>query len=299
MIYQSAVLSLFRHRTMSRKQQRMPVVSALPTAYFVSGDTGLKQSTEVDWTNKYLNAEELAVIVPIPESVLDDVDYDLWTEIKPLLEEAMAVALDDAVFFGTNAPSSWPTALVTAAVNAANVIVKGASTIDIGDDLNSLMGLVEADGYDVNGFVVTTGLKASLRGLRSTTRELIFVPSPSSGGDATISGAKYVGQVWGEKAYTSKGGFSSFATTADTSHYSAIAGDWDQGIVGIRQDITYKMLDQAIIQDNTGAIIYNLAQQDMVAMRVVMRVAWQVPNPPNRLQPTDASRYPFGVLRNA
>jgi hypothetical protein len=59
-----------------------------------------------------------------------------------------------------------------------------------------------------------------------------------------------------------------------------------------------KMLDQAVIQDNTGAIVYNLAQQDMRALRLVMRVGWQVANLINNEQPTEAERYPVGVLTN-
>ena len=41
---------------MSRAQQRMPVMSALASAYFVTGDTGLKQTSEVAWENKYIDA---------------------------------------------------------------------------------------------------------------------------------------------------------------------------------------------------------------------------------------------------
>ena len=70
--YQSAAMQRFTRLPISRAQERFPVLSALPTAYFVSGDTGLKQTTQIAWANKFLNVEELACIVPIPESVLND-----------------------------------------------------------------------------------------------------------------------------------------------------------------------------------------------------------------------------------
>ncbi len=71
-----------------------------------------------------------------------------------------------------------------------------------------------------------------------------------------------------------------------------LLGDKTEGIVGTRQDIEVTMLDQAVIQDNTGAIIYNLAQQEMVAVKLVMRGAWEVANTINWLQQTESARSP-------
>lgn len=294
-VYKSVALSLFRHKNMGTKQQRMPVLSVLPFAYFVNGDTGLKQTTEINWTNKYLNAEEIAVILPIPENVVDDISYNIWDEAKPLIEEAVAVCLDDAVLFGINAPASWPSSIAVAALAAGNVYTRGTSGVDIAEDLNQVMTLVEADGYDVNGWVIRTQFKGALRGLRDANRDFLF--SPNGPAEQGVSDQAYLGTIYNEPAYTNKGGLSGFANTGGAGFYEAIGGDWRQGIIGIRQDMTYKMLDQAVLQDGSGNIVFNLAQQDMVAMRLTIRVGFQVPNPPNRLQPTESSRYPFGLLR--
>ena len=99
----SAALGSFTRIPVAQAQTRLPIISALPIAYFVNGDTGLKQTTEVNWANKFLNIEELAAIVPIPEAVLDDTAFDVWGSVRPLLEDAIARAVDAAVFFGTNA----------------------------------------------------------------------------------------------------------------------------------------------------------------------------------------------------
>ena len=86
------------------------MLSALAQAYWVNGDTGLKQTTEMAWAGVTLEAEELAAIVPVPEAVVDDADFDLWGEVQAGLAEAVGLALDAAVFAGTNKPASWPTA---------------------------------------------------------------------------------------------------------------------------------------------------------------------------------------------
>jgi hypothetical protein len=130
---QSVFLRMARRLpNMSAKKTRMPVLGSLVSAYFVAGDTGLKQTTKASWENKYIEAEELAAIVPIPESVLDDADYDVWGELRPLLIEALGVAIDQAVFYGTNAPSSWPTGIVTAATAAGHVVTLGTGAVGSG-----------------------------------------------------------------------------------------------------------------------------------------------------------------------
>ena len=283
-VTKSAVMQLAtKAPNMSRAQQRLPVLSSLPTAYFVNGDAGLKQTSDAAWANKYFNAEELAVIIPIPEAVLDDVDYDIWGQLRPRIEEAFGVAFDAAVLYGTNAPSSWPTNLLNAATAAGNVVAYGTHA-DLYDDLlsdNGVISLVESDGFMCRGHVAGMTMRGKYRGLRDANGQPIFKTAIQSSTAFELDGAPIF--------FPDNGAF-------DTSKMLQISGDFKQLIYTMRQDVTYKILDQAVIQDNTGAIVYNLAQNDMVALRAVMRLAWQVPNPINRLQPTEASRYPFGVL---
>jgi hypothetical protein len=46
-------------------------------------------------------------------------------------------------------------------------------------------------------------------------------------------------------------------------------------------------------------IQYNLPQQDMIALRVVFRCAFQTANTLNYDNPTAGTRYPFSVIKQA
>jgi len=271
-----------RLANMSRYQKVLPVLSALPTAYFVSGDTGLKQTSEVNWADKNLYAEELAVIVPIPESVLDDQNIDVWAEIRPHIVEALGRSIDLAVLYGTNKPSTWPTAIQTAAASASHDVSRASF-----DDLyqavlgtDGMFSLVEQDGFMVTGTIAHLSMKGKMRDVRSSAGVPIFNRDPAQAGSYMLDGAP---------CYFPTNG-------AGSSTYWMISGMWSHLVYAMRQDITFKILTEAVIQDASGSIIYNLAQQDMVALRVVMRLGFQLPNPINRVQETEANRYPFAYL---
>jgi HK97 family phage major capsid protein len=280
----SVVMSMGnRLPNMSRKQRRIPVIGSVPVAYFVNGDTGRKQTTSVSWDNVYINAEELAVIVPIPEAVLDDAEYDIWGQIRPGIETAIGKAIDRAVIYGIDAPAAWPECIIEGAEAAGHEVTLG-EVGDLYDDLlaeGGVLNKVEEDGYMVTGHVAAHGMKAKLRSLRDQQDRPLF-----------LSGMQ------GKAEYTLDGETLSFPKNGavDPSRSLLISGDWSQLVYAIRQDITYKMLDQAVIDDGAGNIVFNLAQQDMVAMRVVIRLGWALPNPINLVNTDAATRYPFAFL---
>jgi hypothetical protein len=183
---QSAVLSLGQNIPLASNQVRFPVLSALPTAYFVAGDTGLKQTTEAAWSNKYLYVEEIATIVPIPEAVLDDAGFDVFAAIRPLMETAVVRTLDSAVVFGTNAPTTWATEgnLVGKAVAAGNVVARGTNNAAAGgfhQDILDTVGAVELDGYFPNGAIGNISVRGALRKVRDTTGQQLAAPGRRPG----------------------------------------------------------------------------------------------------------------------
>lgn len=277
---QSAALTQFRRIPVSRKQVRFPVLSALPVAYFVNGDTGLKQTTQMQWANKYVNMEEIAVILPIPDSVIADVDANIWDEAMPFCTEAIGRCLDDAAFFGTGAPSTWPTYISSAANSSGNTLIAdAAATAGAGfGDLDEAYGFLDSDGFDATGIVANTLWRARIRNSRASDGQKLDA-GRASADLKTIDGMPVSYPMRGLWPSTSGGVY-------------AFVGDWTQFVIGVRQDITMKILTEAVIQDNTGAIIYNLAQQDMTAVRLVMRMGWQVANLINHDQPVEANRYP-------
>lgn len=261
MVQQSSIMQLAtRAPNMSRKQRRLPVLSVLPEAYFVSGDTGLKNTSKQSWENKYLDAEELAVIVPIPEAVLDDADYDIWGEVRPRIEEAIGKAFDAAILFGDNAPSAWPDDILTGATAASHTVDLSTTVSGGGDVYDALLGesgtvsLIEGDGFMANGHIAALSMRAKLRGLRdSGTGQPIFMRALDNG--QNVQGATRY-ELDGESILFPRNG------AMDATQSLMFSGDWSQLIWAARTDVTYRILTEAVIQDAAGNIVYNLAQQD-------------------------------------
>ena len=273
-IRQSKALSMFRRLpNMTSDKTKLRVLDSLPLAYFVdeTNNNGRKNITKMAWDKKFINAAELAVIVPIKENLLNDTSIDVWAAIRPRIEEAFAKKIDNAMFFGVDKPTDWRAGLVP------SVVAAGAEVDETGNlyrDINNVMTKVEESGYEVNGLVGGVGLKGKFRMMTDTTGQPLQTTEIGSVARNFMDNG-----VW------------------DKSVSTLVVGDFNQAVYSIRQDITYKLLDQAVIQDpSDGSILYNLAQEDMVALRVVMRLGWEIPNPVNALNETE-TRFPFASLK--
>lgn len=273
---ESKALSLFRRLpNMTSDKTKLRILDSLPVAGFVdeSKNNGRKPVTKLAWENKFINAEEIAVIIPIKENVLNDADRDIWAEIKPLIATEFGRIIDDAIFNGKGAPKSWGNGII------ADIISAGAEVTATGDlysDINDTMVKVEESGYDVNALLGGTSLKGKFR---------MMVDKNGQPLNTTEIGSL-------RREFMKNGAW-------DKTKSILIAGDFSQAVYAMRQDITYKVLTEGVIQDpSTGEILYNLGQDDMVALRIVLRMGYSIPNPVNFENSTE-TRFPFANLKPA
>lgn len=283
----SVAMQLSTVRRMSSRTYRQPVLDALPEAFWLSQtstnhDAALKDVTKMDWSHFTMEVAEIAVIVPLPDSLVDDENIPLWAEIRPRIASAFAKKIDEAVLYGTDRPAVWTTdAIVPGAIAAGNTVTAHAPNAgDTAQDIAKVGLLLAEQGYDLNGFVTGPGYQYRLYQERDANGQPIYGPAQGTN-PATVFGNRFEqvkSGVW------------------DASQADLLTGDWSRSIIGLRQDITFTMHTDGVISDASGKVLLNLMQQDAKAMRAVMRLAHVVVNDEVR-QLSGHDHYPFAVLQ--
>lgn len=251
----SVALSAFPTVNMGTKTSNMPVLATVPEAEWVSDtdNTGVKPTGQATWVNKTLVAEEVAVIVPIHENTLDDATENILEELAALGGQSLGKKLDQAVLFGTDKPASWTSLdLLAAAVSAGQTFAVGLDEDDLFGSINQAGQAVADAGFDPGAIIARRGLAFQLRNLRDTSGAML------------LTGDAFAGL---ETHWSRNGAWEPAEATAFIVDQSTVR-------IGVRQDVTVKLLDQATL---TSGI--NLAEKDMVALRFKARFAYVLGNP--------------------
>lgn len=302
---QSVALSLGNVFQMNQFQTRMRVSNTVPQAKWINGttsagdapfgsnnnddtnqvakDSGLKQTTNATWENKYITPDEIAVQVVMPDSWRDDSDL-AWEEIRKLLRSAFAQTIDSAILWGRTMdaspiPSTFGNGLVADTVAAGNITVEGVG-VDLADDYARFYQDIEERGYMANTAIVNAAEVWRLRRLRSEGPEgLPIYQSLDAAGNGTI---------YGRPLREVRNG--TFRPTVAT----AVGGDWSQLHIGIRQGMTFETSRHASLYDASGNVVYDAWQQDGEILRAVMRLGYVVTDP--YMYQTGQREYPFQIL---
>jgi len=273
----SVALSVFRTINMGTKTTNLPVLATLPEADFVTESVtdaaGTKPTAQATWGNKQLVAEEIAVIIPVHENVIDDATVDVLEESTKAGGAAIGRKLDGAVLFGIDQPVTWTSDSLIAAAQSITI-----GSVTDGEDLAGSVLIaaeaVDVAGWDPNLVLGPRGLRYRLANVRDANGAPIFQANLSTApGDGVIQGipsSLVSGRVWAR------------------DEAEAMVVDSDRVIIGVRQDITVKLLTEATV----GSI--NLAEKDMVALRFKARYAYVLGNTSN--DESDAPNSPVAKI---
>lgn len=262
----SAVVRAFGTVPLGTKITNAPVLTTLPEAQWVSESAtapeGVKQTSKAVWGNKKFVVEEVAVIIPVHEDVLEDMTEDGLQNLSVLGGRAIGKKLDEAVLFGVDKPTTWTDLDLLAAATAAGNVFQISPTPgedDLAGSIFQAAGAVADSGANPSTILSASGLRFRLANLRAADGTAIL--SRTLGGDGTFSD-----DIAGLRAsFVDNGAWDNLLATA-------IVADRGRVKIGQRSDIQVKFLDQATV----GGI--NLAERDMVALRFKARYAYALGN---------------------
>lgn len=248
----SSIIRLSKAEEMKTNEKKVPVMTSGAGAYWVGEGERIKTSGAT-WIYPKLIAKKLAVIIPVTKEKLEDTTIDVFSELRPSISEAFYKTIDAACIFGTDSP--FETSLFGKISDAGNTI-SATDKIDI--DVSDLMSTVEENGFDVNGFTATIGVKGTLRKLRDNNGASLFI-------EGTNQKEFYSQPI----EFVRNGAW-------DKEKAVIIGGEWKYSLFGMKQGIEFEILKEATLQntlDADGKPI-SLAEQDMVAIKATMRVGY-------------------------
>lgn len=252
----SSILKLSNVEPMTSDTKQFSIMTSGPGAYWV-GETERIQTAVATWIFPIMTAKKLAVIIPVSKEKLNDTTINVFEEMKPAIAEAFYKAIDSAALFGTASP--FAKNILGAATAAGNLVQRetnGVNKLDL--DVSDVMALVEDAGEDINGFAAHYGIKNSLRKMRDTAGNALFVPGIDQN-------EFYSNPI----EFVRNGAWNKLAA-------EMIAGNWNYSLVGIREGIEYTILTEATLQSVTMADgkPLSLAENDMVAIKATMRLGF-------------------------
>jgi HK97 family phage major capsid protein len=278
---QSAVLQLAQTMPMGTRITELPVTGKLPSAQWVTGTAappagaGRKPYTDLTLVPQVITAEEIAAVVAIPQQYLDDNTINLWNWARPKMAEAIAVRLDETVLFGgAGIPASFPVGGVTGPLYSMGIGGGGAynpitnpypTAIDAVDAVNNAMSYVEGQGLNVTGHSADIGAKGRFRGVRDQTGSLLL-------------GTEQVGTSQRPTLYGEPIAYSQYAAPG-VNTVNFISGAWDYLVIGVREDIRFRIDPSGVIASDTGQVLVSGFQDNVVPCKIWARFGCTIIKP--------------------
>ncbi len=247
----SIIIPSLRKIRMASATLTIPGIDEEPIANWVSTEGATKDIDTESIKQLVLTAEELAIVVPVTEIMLEDSITDVIAMIREEIEDTFVEVLEQSYlgYFATT-----PFAItISNAVPAANIIAFGTGA-DLVVDISQALSRLEVNGFMDNiEFKTHPIVRGLLRDLRGTDGHPLFQPGNATAPDT----------FFGHPISYSR----NFQQTGSPAAYELIVGRWDWVIEGVRNELKIKVFDAGIVGN------HNLIMQDKIAVRATIRRA--------------------------
>lgn len=247
----SKVMQLAKYEEMTEKEKKFQYFAKGPGAYWV-GEGEKIQTSKAQWLTCKMVAKKLAVIIPCSREFLHYKMSDFFEEVRPRIAEAMYQKFDNAALLNMENP--FPQSLEESATSVGHT-VRGGITYD---NILAMEDALSEEDYDINAFVSTKKNRSTLRNVHKIENGVV-VESLYDRSNDTLDGYPVVNLKALEKG-------------------NLYAGDFDYMYYGIPYAMSYKVDESAQLStiENADGTPVNLFEQELVALRVTMDVAFMI-----------------------
>lgn len=247
----SKVMQLAKYEEMDSKEKKFEYFAKGPGAYWVGEGQKIKTS-KPQWLNAKMVAKKLGVIVPCSRELLHYKVSDFFDKMKPKIAEAFYKKFDEAVIMNLDNP--FPQSLEESIMESGNSISTGLTY----DNILALEDILSDEDFDTNAFISTKKNRSTLRNVQKIENGVV-VETLYDRANNTLDGYPVVDLKSLEKG-------------------TLYAGDFDYMYYGIPYGMSYKVSEEAQLSTltNEDGTPVNLFEQELVALRVTMDVAFMI-----------------------
>ena len=247
----SKVMQLAKYEEMDEKEKEFQYFAKGPGAYWV-GEGEKIQTSKAQWLTCKMVAKKLGVIIPCSREFLHYKMSDFFEEMRPRIAEAMYQKFDNAALLNMENP--FPQSLEESATSAGHTVSGGITY----DNILAMEDALSEEDYDINAFVSTKKNRSTLRNVHKIENGVV-VESLYDRSNDTLDGYPVVNLKALEKG-------------------NLYAGDFDYMYYGSPYAMSYKVDESAQLStiENADGTPVNLFEQELVALRVTMDVAFMI-----------------------
>ena len=251
-----------RIRRVTGKREKLTEYVGRPTVATVA-EGAAKPATGAEYAQVTLDMVKGAAIVMYTTELIEDAVEDPTVLVNNDVRAAFADWVDTNAL-GRNAAGTIVGSFNSELSETTQTVELGTTGDALAVAISSAMNLVESNGYMPTGAILATDGRAHLRNARGPG-DNAATPVYSEGYNQPAP------SIYGlPLRFTTN--LQTFAGAAGAWRVVGVVGDFSQAVLGIRNDITMSLSDQATV--DVGGTLHHLFQQNKVAARWEARMGF-------------------------